>query len=63
MIDTSNQLQVSQIKGSQIKLPEEEERQLKLHLKVYEDSEVLLRIYKLFNLFFEKFSTEKEQIQ
>ena len=45
-----------------MKLPEEEERQLKLHLKVYEDSEVLLRIYKLFNLFFEKFSTEKEQI-
>ena len=39
-----------------IKLPEEEERKLKQAMKLHEDSEVLLRIFKLFNLFFEKFS-------
>ena len=32
-------------------------------LKVYEDSEVLLRIFKLFNLFYEKFLAEKEKIE
>jgi hypothetical protein len=40
-----------------LKLTEEDERQIKSLLKISEDSEVLLRIFKLFNLFFEKFST------
>ena len=28
---------------------------------MHEDSEVLLRIFKLFNLFYEKFSSDKDQ--
>lgn len=43
-----------------LKLSEEDERQIKSLLKISEDSEVLLRIFKLFNLFFEKFSTNQE---
>jgi len=34
---------------------------LRVLLKVYEDSEVLYRIFKLFNLFYDKFNSEIEQ--
>jgi len=33
---------------------------LKQHLKIYNDSEVLYRIFKLFNMFYDKFSAEIE---
>jgi len=40
-------------------LDDEDEKQLRQLLKVYDDSEVLYRIFKLFNLFYDKFSTDK----
>ena len=69
MIDTSInplaelQKATSEIKGHFIKLPDEDEKQLKSMLRVHEDSEILLRILKLFNLFFEKFSIEKKALE
>lgn len=39
-----------------VKLSSDDLKQLKQYLKMHEDSEVLLRIFKLFNLFYEKFS-------
>jgi hypothetical protein len=53
-------LQHNQSKGHQLKLEEDEEKQLRQLLKVYDDSEVLYRIFKLFNLFYDKFSQDKE---
>jgi hypothetical protein len=53
-------LQPTQSKGQQIKLEDDEEKQLRQLLKVYDDSEVLYRIFKLFNLFYDKFSQDKE---
>ena len=56
MVDTSS-LQPS--KSKQVKMPAEEEKQLKQLLRFNEDSEVLFRIFKLMNQFYEKFSEEK----
>jgi endo-1,4-beta-D-glucanase Y len=53
-------LQPNQSKAHQLKLEDDEEKQLRQLLKVYDDSEVLYRIFKLFNLFYDKFSQEKE---
>ena len=53
-------MQPTQSKGQQIKLEDDEEKQLRQLLKVYDDSEVLYRIFKLFNLFYDKFSQDKE---
>ena len=44
-----------------MKLEQKDERDLRMHLKVFEDSEVLYRIFKLFNLFYDKFSAELEK--
>lgn len=44
-----------------IKLESQDEKLLRQNLKVYEDSEVLYRIFKLFNLFYDKFSAEEEK--
>lgn len=46
-----------------MKLQEEDERRLKQLLKVHEDSEILLRIFKLFNIFYMKFSELEKQKQ
>ena len=54
MIDTSSAAQ--EVKQGSMKLSNEDLKSLKAQLKVHEDSEVLLRIFKLFNLFYEKFS-------
>lgn len=53
-------MQPNQSKAHQLKLEDDEEKQLRQLLKVYDDSEVLYRIFKLFNLFYDKFSQEKE---
>lgn len=53
-------MQPNQSKGHQLKLEDDEEKQLRQLLKVYDDSEVLYRIFKLFNLFYDKFSQDKE---
>jgi hypothetical protein len=52
IIDTTS----AQKQEKLIKLTDEDERNLKNMIKVYDDSEILLRIFKLFNLFYEKFS-------
>lgn len=44
--------------AAQVRLDSVDERALKQHLKVHEESEVLYRIFKLFNLFYDKFSAE-----
>jgi hypothetical protein len=44
-----------------LKLSEEDERNLKNLIKVYDESEILLRIFKLFNLFYEKFSVPEKK--
>jgi hypothetical protein len=53
LIDTSSLVQA---KVSSMKLSDEDEKSLKYYLKMQEDSETLLRIFKLYNLFYEKFS-------
>ena len=45
-----------------IKLPEAEEKLLKQSLRVHEDSELLLRIFKLYNLFYEKFNKDRLEV-
>lgn len=45
-----------------IKLPDSEEKLLKQSLRVHEESEILLRIFKLYNLFYEKFNKDKNEI-
>ena len=54
MIDTSMQITTS--KSGKIKLSEEDEKNLKQAMKLNEESEILLRIFKVINLFYEKFS-------
>ena len=49
----------SDAKSVIIKLPDTEEKLLKQSLRVHEDSELLLRIFKLYNLFYEKFNKAK----
>ena len=49
VIDTSSALSS---KGKLLKLTEEEERSVKQQMKLKEDSEALLRIFKLFNQFY-----------
>ncbi|CDW76386.1 ubiquitin-protein ligase [Stylonychia lemnae] len=48
------------LKNAYIKLQDEDEKLLKQQLKLSDVSEVLLRIFKLFNLFYQKFSLEKD---
>lgn len=64
IIDTSIQplqeIQKQELKGVLLKLPEEDEKLLKTHLRLQESSETLLRLFKLYNLFYEKFSSEKK---
>lgn len=43
------------------RLTEDEEKLLKQNLKVHEDSEILYRLFKLYNLFYDKFSKEAEK--
>ncbi len=59
VIDTSSALSS---KGKLLKLTEEEERSVKQQMKLKEDSEALLRIFKLFNQFYSKFKEIKEAL-
>ena len=61
VIDTTTQpLHEFQKPSYLLRLPDEEEKLLKGQLRLQESSEVLLRLFKLYNLFYEKFSAEKK---
>jgi hypothetical protein len=44
-----------------IKITYDEEKQLKSNIKIIEEGDILLRIFKLFNLFYAKFYEIKDQ--